>query len=470
MNAYEQPGSAPLDTSRSANAGAAKEGNVKASPVLKLLFIAHHFSPENVMSAARAAAFAKYLPRHGIEVTVLTRAELARTAIGHQSAGPQAGVDKCQHFYEGSRVVRILHTRRGWQTFLDKALQIPMVSMIVAFSGNLLGFFTLHAVHSYIALKKAIKEHPELREYDAVLITTSPHEFVRLGAWINRRYGLPFIADYRDSFDNRLLSRSFRPNWRERIGIYLKRHYHRQWMRNCSLLVSVSRPLLQVLTEELRVKDSVEVRNGFDPDLLTPDPAEIDRNYFRLIYSGRIYPHQDLAPFLQAMSIFLARLSSDEREQVRLAFYGVADRAHANTLNRHFGDRANVITARVSQDEIHRALAASCILLIFDYGQVGVYSGKLMEYAGMNRNILKVPSDSGVMDDLIHQGRFGMATSDPYEAADFLIQRFREWKRDGAPHCAPKTAVVEALSMSNQTARLANAIKAIVQERRAPKE
>ncbi|MFT5957411.1 MAG: hypothetical protein ACI87V_001295, partial [Flavobacteriales bacterium] len=38
----------------------------------KLLLLSYHFPDLNVIASQRAAAFAKYLPDHGFEVTVIT--------------------------------------------------------------------------------------------------------------------------------------------------------------------------------------------------------------------------------------------------------------------------------------------------------------------------------------------------------------------------------------------------------------
>ena len=423
-------------------------------PALNLLFIAYYFPPENVVAAARAAAFAKYLPTHGIQVTILTPE--------HHGSPEPAGTSLLR---DGIQVVRIGHTPGPLQKTLDLALRIRVFSRFVALFANLLGHFSLGSLSKFSALRNAIRQRPELRDNDVVLVSSSPQDMIRLGAWMNRRYGLPFIADYRDHFDNRLLSNSFRPTCRERAGIALKRYYHRKWTRTCRLLVSVSGPLLQVLGNELGVVHRVEVRNGYDPELLDPDPAAIDRRIFRILYSGMIYPHQNIDPFLAAMDLFLHRLSLAERSQVCLAFHGVGDQARSAKLKAHFHNCATVDNDRIPQVELHRTMATSTILLIFDYGQTGVYSGKLMEYTGMHRNILLIPSDNGVMQDLIQEGKFGLATSEPEKAADFLYLRFHEWKESGAPFFEPDPTVVADHSMARQVGILAHAVRSMDRSR-----
>lgn len=440
-----------------------RSGNGKA----RVLLIAYHFPPMNVISAYRAEAFAAYLPAHGFDMSVLTTV---------CDVGPdgklawQAHGTKVQTTREGPiNVIRIPRTRTLGQRWLERALTMPFLGKALTLCFHASGTFNLHLVQFHAHSKGFLKSHLRTHAYDLVIASAPPDEHLRLAAWIKRHYGIPFIADYRDPYDLRPMDARYKRTWKDRLLLAFKHRYHSQWTRHCSLLVSISKPCLEAIAQHHPKARTLEVRNGYFPHKALIDGNLIRRDLFKITYAGRIYPWQDVRPFMEAYRIFTARLSPEELRQVDLAFLGCQDEEQANQLRQGLnGLPLRITLKRIPEREARDQVAESAVLLVFDIGIRGGYTGKLMDYLGCRRNVLLVPSDHGVMEELIIGAGIGHATGEPTLAAERLLRWFREWQTNGRPAFNGHEPVIQEGSREAQTARLALVAQELIHQRRNP--
>lgn len=432
---------------------------------IRVLLISYHFPPMNVISAFRVEGFARYLPEHGMEVTVLTTL-WEPTPDGdmawHDPATPM------QDRTEGSiRVLRVPRVRTTLQRLLDRCLRVPVLSQLTVFLCHGCGLFNLRIVHINLLYAKYLKEHVQKESYDVVLCSSSPEEHIGLGAWVRRRTGALFVADYRDLYDTRPLEQGPERPVRERIRLAIMHHYHRRWAKNMDLLVSVSRPLVDTLARTLRVKATLEVRNGHMSEPDSSPQSAIDSTLFKVTYAGRIYAWQNVRPFMEAFRLFIAELRTDERELVDLHILGCQEPEKMRELQDDLGGLLTHITLkRIPRELVYQRIRASSVLLVFDIGLRGGLTGKLMDYVGFRRNVLMIPTDRGVMAELIRSSGIGVAASDPAEAAVHLLQWFREWQRQGRPDFRGDETIIEQGSRRSHSATLAEAISSMVAEHR----
>lgn len=426
---------------------------------IRVLLISFHFPPMNVISAYRAEGFARYLPDHGMEVTVLTTTRDERTG---GSTWHAAGTPVEVETWERARVIRIPRVRTGMQRFIDASLRIPMWSKLVVLGSGLMGSFNVHMVDVHQGYKRYLRKTLRKDMFDVVLATAPPDEHIALGAWVARTHGIPFVADYRDPYDTRSLMAQQRMQLATRVLLDLKRHHHRHWAKHISLVTSISGPLLQHLAKDLHCNRVLEVRNGFLPGKANTDEQTIRSDRFCITYAGRIYPWQDVLPFTRAYRLFMERLTLAEQATVDLQMYGCQDPDQIALIKNELRRFAVGIEAkRIPEAKNYARVAESAVLIVFDIAQVGGYTGKLMDYLGCRRNVLLIPSDHGVMGELVRSARIGMATDDPEQAAEQLISWYREWKLEGRPTFHGDNKFIEQGSRKVQTARLADALKSL---------
>lgn len=446
-------------------AGPAAPASAQGAAPVKVLFISFHFPPMNVISAFRAEGFADFLPGRELALTVVTlqwEYDQHLNAVWHAPGTP---VRSDRH--GAATVIRIPRIRTRLQRSADRLQHVPVLTSAFTLCCHLAGFFNISLLYAHGAFKRNIRALLQRESFDVVLASAPPDEDIRLGAWASERAGIPLVADYRDHFDLRNLAPGTNPSWKERLLLALKHRYHQRWARRCSLVVSVSKPLVDAVGDAIGVTRRLEVRNGYLPAKITAEEQAIRADRFRITYAGRIYPWQDTGPFTQAYRRFTQLLTNDEAALVDLRFYGCKDQGRIARLQQDLqGLPFEVQAKRIPETTMYRHLAESSVLLVFDIGIHGGYTGKLMDYLGCRRNVLLIPSDQGVMADLVHTARIGLATRDTEQAAQQLLAWYREWQTRGRPDFRGDEAVIAQGSRQAQTAKLAEAVQQVAAKKK----
>lgn len=436
----------------------------RADAPIRVLLISFHFPPMNAISAFRAEGFARHLPTLGMEVSVLTSMRDPVTGVSfHQPSGTSPVVD----LWESSTVYRIPRIPTRFHRFVQVSLKVPVWSGLTAFALATAGTFNAHMLDVHRGYKRFLRKHLRDHTYDVVLASAPPDEHLALGAWIQARYHIPFIADHRDLYDAPARRSPEAIGLRERVLYGLKHVHHRRWARHTALCTTISRPMLDRLGRDLPGVPGREVRNGYHPEKILHEETYIRRDRFRITYAGRIYPGQRVEVFARAYRTFVEVLTEEERSLVDLRMYGCQDPERIGRIHQEMtGLPYHIQADRIPEAENYRLIAESSVLLVFDIGIEGGYTGKLMDYLGCRRNVLLVPTDGGVMEQLVRDARIGLATNDPAAAARQLVAWFREWQAEGRPHFQGNELLIAQGTRQAQTALLAEAIRTVVGEQR----
>ncbi len=186
-----------------------------------------------------------------------------------------------------------------------------------------------------------------------------------------------WIADFRDPWtDNHLFT-----------GIPIIRAFEhvfeKRLLTHADLFSAVSPIFAKKLNERFQT-ESLTVPNGFDPsDLKNLDTTPIFPNdeYFRIVYTGNIYPGtRDPSPLFQAIQNFLTR---NKNLKIKVIFVG----GNVDTLIplvQSYGIETYVEILPQSSREDSLRMQRDCDILLFleKEGAMGggVYPGKLYEY------------------------------------------------------------------------------------------
>lgn len=442
---------------------------LKKNNRIRILIITYHFPPLDVISSYRTYSFARYLPEHGIEPTILTHfwenennkniKSNQKNSYKWQPNGTKIAIEENDEY----KVIRIPRIKTISQKIIDIFISIPIIRTLISLLLRLSGIFNPHIIYSHQLFKKHLTNHLKDTKYDFIMVSISPDEHLKLAAWIESKYNIPFICDYRDTYDNRILSPDFNPNIKTKINLLIREFYHKKWMKKCSLLISVSKILVAKLLEKTGTRQALEIRNGYDPDRLDQSMEKIDKKYFNITYAGRIYPDQNIEPFVLALRRFIEQIGPSGSSLLRINFQGIVDSEAFTYLKKTIPNGIlHVEKERIPSDKMYDKISKSSILFIMSYNKPGVYSGKLMDYVGSYRNILMIPSDNGVISEFIKNGELGLSTNDVEKASAFLIEKFMEWKKYGQPIYHGDKEFISKSSRKYQAALLANGIKELI--------
>ncbi|MCZ2078870.1 MAG: glycosyltransferase [Bryobacterales bacterium] len=253
-------------------------------PVLILTYV---YPPDSEIGAWRAYRFSKYLSRLGHPVQVLS----STTGTKPEEQGNIFRIPG-----------KIPGDPRKLAIYTDLALRL-----MIFYDA---GIVWVPGATRYAA--RWMKETPQ-----PVVISTSPPIHTHLAAWwLKKRYGVRWIADFRDPMRDNLRrkvsrSRHFDPFFERRI------------IGGADVVIANTDPVL-ALWKERYPEFAHKIRvlpNGFDPEDFQTIPALPPRNGKLITHVGSVYAGRDPMYMLRAVHRLIGkgRLAPD---QLRIAFYG----------------------------------------------------------------------------------------------------------------------------------------------------
>lgn len=328
-----------------------------------LLLVTYHFPPSAASGSFRMTGFARHLPSCGWRVVVVT---------------PQAGA--------------------LWWEPQDPGMleQVPPETVVVRAPYNLsrLSYPLKYwlPINSWLprawqAARRAARQYRP----DAVLTSGPPHSVHAVGLALQREFGLPAVADFRDPWI--------------RLNKYLPTGYHfPTWVaRQCEQ--AVMRRADAIIVNAPRAKDALAeeyphaagrmtvITNGYDPERFPTDaerPERVPTDPLRIAYTGQFYAdrhpgglldaiqslRQDPAPGMPPLDVeFFGKLDSTVDVRAEIERRGLEDVVH--------------IRGHVPYAESLRIMGEADVLLLVDQaGRLRGVPAKLYEYLGAGRPVL----------------------------------------------------------------------------------
>ena len=350
-----------------------------ASGSLSVILLARYFPPDNASGAQRARRMARYLPEFGYRPFVICGGE-----------GP-AGSTPGDTFYVPSDASRALAGR---------TLPALVGALQRRFPYDEHWPWALHAVRM---AEKIIREHGV-----AALISTSPPVGTHYAAaWLARKYGLPWVADFRDP----LYGSPGR--WRRWMDLYDASLEH-FLLERASGLVVVSDVVAAAWRRSYpQWSHKIElIWNGYDPaETIAARPIP-QRGYQVLLHAGGLYRQRYAQPLLASLlRLIEAGRLSPGRIRVRL-LGGIADRHlfHALPSVRALLERGvlDVREQTIPRHEALEELASSDVLLLLDVldasGSGYTVPAKIFEYVQIGRPILALTGHDSPVDRILERG------------------------------------------------------------------
>jgi len=415
--------------------------------VVRVLLLAHAFAPHNASGSVRAVKLAEFFRECGYDLRVITAAPLAypRT-LAARVPETNVVVTRWVDVFAPLEAARRLLPGAGGGGMGGAAGGASLAQRLVRFYRAAIGMpdGQVGWIPFALAAGRSLG-----RDWcpDLVYSTALPFSSHLAAARLARRFGCPWVAEYRDFFAGNPYQDT--PAWRGAID----RRLEATVMRSAAASVTISEPMAEELARR-HDKPSVSVPNGYDPeDFAAADaPAPFDPEMLTILYTGIIYPgRRDPSPLFAA----LAGLAPNERARIELRFHGQDLRGVAEMARRHgVGDRVQVGEAVAYRTSLAWQKQADVLLLLLwdDPRERGVCPAKLFEYAGAGRPVLSLGYSDGVAADLIRTRGLGHVGSD----AGAIAAALRAWlgqKQTGGVAALPDAARV-GLSRKEQFNRL----------------
>jgi glycosyltransferase involved in cell wall biosynthesis len=429
----------------------------------KILVLSYHYPPLNVIASRRAEAYAKYFHLYNWYPTVVTHDWVPVNEIGTSAwLWHRRGTVVKKEQETNATVYRLPRIRSGRQQMIDLLLKLPGIKTFVRTVMVAAGFPQPELYYSYQAYKKFLWQHLQQAQYDCVLAIYSPDYHIKLAYEIYKRFGIDFVADYRDLWDNRLAEPQKVFSIKDRFLHKFAIRTHTRWLSKALFYTIVSAPWLNIMQQLTGNPTGYVLTNGFESDSFSANSTPVSTEFFFITYTGRVYPQNDFSCFYKGLQFFLQKLGNEEQGRIKVRFYSWAH-LDLSEQKRMIPEKNLEIHPWVEKNTVITVLKESAILFLPGFAnQPGTYPGKVFEYLGTGRNILVTPSDNNVLAALIAETHAGICTSDAEEVAGFLAGKFEEWKKTGQPSYGGQPGYINKYARENRVGEMASIIIDII--------
>jgi glycosyltransferase involved in cell wall biosynthesis len=436
-----------------------------------VLFAAYYFPPRGGAGVQRSLKFVKYLRRQGWEPTVLTTGYSRRSAAYDESLAAEVP--------EGTEVVSVPSDE-------DFFVRLSRAGL-----GRAAGFVLRpDTAVTWVrrALAVARRLHVE-RPFDAVYTSVQPWSIGLLGMDMKRRFGLPWVVDFRDPW-----SRSMHLVWPTKIHWLLDRRLERQYLEAADVCVVVTPTMADGLREDHPGVDASKIRviqNGYDVEDADAAP-EAEDGKFTVVFTGKFqydwsadgggrglrerlrlagtYERRDVmldthSPiyFLKGLEDFLRR-RPQRRPRVRAVFAGLVGRGNEALVGElGLSDVVECPGYLPHTKSVALARSADALLLPMfttkdGEERVPYASGKVYEYIAARRPILALAQAGDARDVALGSGLGLAAPPRDVDAISRAIEELYDAWEACSRRFAPNEEFIGRFTREALTAQLAEAL------------
>jgi len=444
---------------------ASVEGHHRSGRTVKnVLMLSYHFYPFNHIATQRVAKMAKFLPKYGWNPLIVC---------------PRWTRENCEFFdpnmvsaFEDSNVVGAIEYRCCLSGGLIRRMlskcSVTMDPRILAVSA--LRYFARslekYPPELYYGVIRFLRRFLQTHHVDCIWATAPGPMAHAVAHWANRTFGIPWVADFRDIYDQKGL-----PEY-ERAKSYLRKIEPRI-VSSSSAIVTVSEHLKKILQARYDSPVCI-IPNGFDPSDYQESNAFIRQDWkvFSIAYTGKIiFPLRDPSPLFEALEVLISRRQIDS-SKIRVCFYGTQADGTVEALLSRFPNLNGIVEvrARIPLAESVKIQKGACILLHLAHGgEKGIMTGKIFEYLGARRPILCIPGDHDCVDALLTQTNAGAICHNTEETAAQLLRWYKEWQNTGSVSYQGREEEIMKYSRQEQARQLARLLDESIVDPKEPK-
>jgi glycosyltransferase involved in cell wall biosynthesis len=352
--------------------------------VRKVLVLTYHFPPSAASGTFRLLGFVRHLPRFGWQSVVVAPSRIPWEPVDEQLLQQiPTGTPVCSVPYPQARLLK------GVRWLMPNAVWLP---------------------RAWRACVRMVRTY----QPDALLSSSPPHCVHLLGLYLKRRFGLPWVVDFRDPWFIH-----GKPGFGNPLWPWFEAQCEKVVMRHADVVVANAPAAAAGMAEAFpqHGHKMITLSNGFDPESF---PTSVARSGDRaitmarsgdrattwepaamtieILHTGEVYARRDARPLLDALQQ-LHREPLAGGKPYRLYFLG---RSKENGLDLSAEIRRRGLEqlvdpgCQVPYGQVLQQLVRAEILLLLDSpGRRMGIPAKLYEYLGAGRPILALAEEDG---------------------------------------------------------------------------
>ena len=384
----------------------------------KVLIIAYYFPPSGGSGVQRTLKFVKYLREFGWEPVVLTAGNADYPAYDETLLAeiPQGVKIYRSKIIEPYKIYRKM-TGKAAGVSTDIATLTLEGSQKQKFSERVSEwarsvFFVPDARIGWYLFAAALgKKIIKNEKIDMIYSSAPPYTTHLIGLKLHRYSGIPWVADFRDSWIGWLST----PQWRPKISRAIEMRMEESVLQNADKILTVSagvREDLQSRHENLRDDRWQLLKNGYDAADFANVKATHRDERLTITYTGSLYGNRNPEYLVRALESIHAE-NPHLLQKLLIRFVGRVGESIAKRLKgspvRFVFEIVPYVTHAESLDYL---LSGDISLLIIDDAPAnrGILTGKLFEYIGAGKPILALAPE-GDAAELIRSHSLGRVVS-----------------------------------------------------------
>lgn len=390
---------------------------VKTIRLKKILILSNYYPPCNGTATNRPYSFATNFKRNGFSVTVVTRQwngdestwdDILRPNMRPSEIKDVEGVEVHYRSYPGYTYIRR-----------------PFGAINTIFR-HLKGDYNFEL--NYFLFQEYIEKLVSTEKFDYILATTPPLSVLKTASLVALKFKIPLIADIRDFENDVVLAKKPELNLLQKLNHKNLVFHLKKWLKPATLVLTVS-PYVTDYIKKKTGANVITVTNGFHSNVLEIDEKKYE-DYFAITVTGTLYEWANLEAMLKSFQLVFER---HPKAKIRLNCIGtwaierVAKRILAVVPEKNLN-----ITHRVPYKEAITIASKSHVLLLVGFDKMqGIYTTKLFEYLGLRRNIIQIPTDNNVIEEILNDTRGGKSPQSPEDAYQTIMSWYKEWEQSG---------------------------------------
>jgi hypothetical protein len=426
----------------------------------KILILAYDFPPYSSVGSQRPYSYFMHFKKFGYEPIVVTRhwdveikkqEDTVKTTLNQNVTTEESELGTIIRVPYKSILRDRLMIKYGNKkySFLRKALTF------VQKAGQFYSSAFDPKFNIYIEADKYLSNH----KVDFIIASGEPFILFRYTHLLSRKYGIPWVADYRDGWAN---NHTRAPSLMNSISERLELGRERKFLSNAAFLISVSDLLTKRISETVHVK-GYSIPNAAELSLYKTRVVK-DPTIFSAVYTGIFYDLNYVNIFIEAFEKFIKKYPS---KNIQFVFVGITHAMNNSVvkilnLKDLYPDNI-IILDRVSSEEAAMLQLKATVLLSFIAGSQakGLIGAKTYGYAATKNPILVISNESGSDTEFFPGRDIQLFTFTADEAADVLESLYNKFLRGENITTSITDEEIFTISREYQVKRLAGLLNGI---------
>lgn len=403
----------------------------------KVLIITYYWPPAGGPGSQRAVKFAKYLPQFGWKPVILT---VRKGEFPYYDSSLITDIPKDLVVYQTRTIEPFLFYKKITGLNSDEPLPVAqLMQRKTSFKNTIFNWiranvFVPDARIGWIPFgRRVVKILLKNHKIDIIFTTSPPHSLQLIGSYIKKKFGIPWVADFRDPWTDIQYYKIANRNYFVRK---LDRHFEKIVIESADHITAVSPGLINGFRKKVlgHKEDKYTVlTNGYDPSDYQSNTSEVGR-VFQILHIGNLNVSQNPLGFWEALSLWF-RGNSEYRSLVKIKFIGRVHPSHLNTIENYGFEDVTDIQSYKPHQQIIEEIQKSAILLsvVPDVSDNdGIVLSKNFEYIGSGRPILVFgPPKSDIANIFAHFSNSIVCDYlDKEKCINFINVTFQDWKKN----------------------------------------